>query len=173
MRIFIHDKKDGFMTTLGFQWNRKTLWSYRMRCRRHLDPGSGDITVCSLQWRHNGRDCVSYHQPHQCLRNRIFRRRSKKTSKPCVTGLWAGNSPVTGEFPAQRACSAENVSIWWRHHVIFTWHHSYSMPYLYSCNTCIICMWMFRRPVGLPKNGQNFADILIFFFLKRKYLHFG
>ena len=25
-------------------------------------------------------------------------------------------SPVTGEFPAQRASNAENVSIWWRHH---------------------------------------------------------
>ena len=28
------------------------------------------------------------------------------------------NSPVTGEFPAQRASNAENVSIWWRHHDI-------------------------------------------------------
>ena len=44
------------------------------------------------------------------------RRRSKKTSRLCVTGLCAGNSPVTGEFPAQRASKAENVSIWWRHH---------------------------------------------------------
>ena len=43
-------------------------------------------------------------------------RRSKKTSKLRVTGLCAGNSPVTGEFPAQRASNAENVSIWWRHH---------------------------------------------------------
>ena len=33
-----------------------------------------------------------------------------------VTGLCAGNSPVTGEFPAQMASYAENVSIWWRHH---------------------------------------------------------
>ena len=40
----------------------------------------------------------------------------KKTSKLRVTGLCAGNSPVTGEFPAQRASKAENVSIWWRHH---------------------------------------------------------
>ena len=29
-----------------------------------------------------------------------------------VSGLCAGNSPVTGEFPAQRASNAENVSIW-------------------------------------------------------------
>ena len=41
----------------------------------------------------------------------------KKTSKLRVTGLCVGNSPVTGEFPAQRASNAENVSIWWRHHV--------------------------------------------------------
>ena len=34
---------------------------------------------------------------------RLFRRRSKKTPKLRVTGLCAGNSPVTGEFPAQRA----------------------------------------------------------------------
>ena len=133
LRICIHDKKDGVMTTLGFQWNRKTLWSYRMRCRRPLDPGSGDITVCSLQWRHNGRDDVSYHQPHQCLLNRVFRRRSKKTSKLRVTGLCAGNSPVTGEFPAQRASNAENVSTWWRHHVIFKWHHSYSILICWGC----------------------------------------
>ena len=49
--------------------------------------------------------------------NRLFKRRSKKTSKLRVTGLCAGNSPVTGEFPAQMASNAENVSIWWRHHV--------------------------------------------------------
>ena len=37
-----------------------------------------------------------------------------KTSKPRVTGLCEGNSPATGEFPAQRDSNAENVSIWWR-----------------------------------------------------------
>ena len=42
--------------------------------------------------------------------------KSKNTPKLRVTGLCAGNSPVTGEFPAQRASNAENVSIWWRHH---------------------------------------------------------
>ena len=30
--------------------------------------------------------------------------------------LCAGNSPEAGEFPAQIASNAENVSIWWRHH---------------------------------------------------------
>ena len=44
------------------------------------------------------------------------KRRSKKTPKLRVTGLCAGNSPVTGEFPAQMASNAEKVSIRWRHH---------------------------------------------------------
>ena len=72
----------------------------------------------SLQWRHNEHDGVSNHQLHDCLLNRLSRRRSKKTSKLRVTGLCAGNSPVTGEFPAQMANNAEHVSIWWRHRVI-------------------------------------------------------
>ena len=70
-----------------------------------------------LQWRHNGHDGVSIHQPLDCLLKRLFRRRSKKTSKLRLTGLCAWNSPVTGEFPAQMASNAENVSFWWRHHV--------------------------------------------------------
>ena len=59
---------------------------------------------------------VSNHLPHDCLLNRLFRRRSKRTSKLSGTGLCAGNSPVIGEFPAQMASYAENASIWWRHH---------------------------------------------------------
>ena len=44
------------------------------------------------------------------------RRSSTKTSKLRVTGLCGGNSPVTGEFPAQMASNAKKISIWWRHH---------------------------------------------------------
>ena len=67
---------------------------------------------------------VSNHQPRGCLLNRLFRRRSKKTSKLRVTGLCMGNSSGTGEFPAQMASYAENVSIWWRHHAerFFSYH---------------------------------------------------
>ena len=38
-------------------------------------------------------DGVSNHQPRDCLLKRLFRRRSKKTSKLRVTGLCVGNSP--------------------------------------------------------------------------------
>ena len=85
-----------------------------------------------LHWRHNERDGVSNHQPHDCLVKRLFRHSSKKTSKLRVTGLCEGNSPVTSEFPAQRASNAENVSTWWRHkgQVVLT----LSPPLLLSCH---------------------------------------
>ena len=62
--------------------------------------------ICTLQWHQNGRDGVSNHQPHDCLLKRLFGRRKKerkKTSKLRVTGLCAGNSPMNGDFPGQRA----------------------------------------------------------------------
>ena len=65
---------------LSWQW-------YRYKSEALTSP------VVSLQWRHNGRDSVSNHQPRECLLSRLIRRRSKKTSKLRVTGLCAGNSP--------------------------------------------------------------------------------
>ena len=91
----------------------------------------------ALQWRQNGHDSVSNHQPHDCLLNRLFRRRSKKTSKLCVTGLCAGNSPGTGEFPAQMASYAENVSIWWRHHVTHGYKCHVGSPRARACLPCV------------------------------------
>ena len=94
-----------------------TSWrSYDVTATSHYLNHWGLIFQHPSQWRHNELDGVPDHQLHDCLLNRLFMRRSKKTSKIRVTGLGEGNSPVTGEFPAQRASNAENVSIWWRHH---------------------------------------------------------
>ena len=64
------------------------------------------FSMRTLQWCHHGRDGVSNHQPHHCLLNRFFCRRSKKTSTLHVTDLCV---------PAQMVSNAEDVSIWWRH----------------------------------------------------------
>ena len=87
-----------------------------MRWKRSSWKTGTRLSYIALRWRHNEWDGVSNHQPHDCLLNRLSGRRSKKTSKPRVTGLCAGNSPETGGFPAQMASNAETVSIWWRHH---------------------------------------------------------
>ena len=68
------------------------------------------ITTITLRWRHNDHAGVSNHQPHGCLLNRLFRRKSKKTSKLRVTGLCAGNSPGTGILWPQN--DVENVPLW-------------------------------------------------------------
>ena len=85
-----------------------------------------------LPWRLNKRDNVSNHQLHDCLLNRLHRRRSKKTSKLRVTGLCGEISPLTGEFPAQMVSNAENVSIRRRHHanvsMVSEWPEVYSTP---------------------------------------------
>ena len=60
----------------------------------------------ALQWRHNECEGVSNHQPDDCLLKRLFRCRSKKTSKLRVIRLCEGNSPATGECPAQMASNA-------------------------------------------------------------------
>ena len=89
---------------------------------------------------------VSNHRPHDCLHNRSFGLRWKKTPKLCASGLCAGNSPVTGEFPAQMASNAKNVSIWWRHHEI-----SRASPLQYRT-------WTFTLP-PLPADVHGTDDI--------------
>ena len=77
----------------GWRWWANAKWCQH-GARIHIQK-------YPLHWHHIGQDSVSNHQPHNCLLNRLFRRRSKKTSQLRVTGLCVGNSPGTGEFPAQ------------------------------------------------------------------------
>ena len=98
----------------------------------------------ALRWRHNEHDGISNHQPDDCLLNRLFRRRSKETSKLCVIGLCAGNSLVTGEFLALMASNTENVSIWWHHHGKAAYWHQYSDGLVQeSCNSSALAMELF------------------------------
>ena len=120
----------------GFPCQCNLFPAVRRDCGEHLAKRQGLTLWWPFRWRHNERDSVSNHQPDDCLLNRLFTRRSKKTSKLRVSSLCAGNSPETGEFPAQRASNAENGSIWWRHHA--------------KCNVQLLryqgrTMWMFVR----------------------------
>ena len=70
-----------------------------------------------IKWRHNKCDGVSNYRRLDCLLNRLFSCRWKKTSKLCVTGLCEGNPLVTSGFPSQRASNVQFFSIWWCHHI--------------------------------------------------------
>ena len=108
------------------------------------------------QWRNNGRHGVSNHQPHDCLLKRLFRRRSKKTSMLCS----AVNSPPPHTH-TQRANNAENVSIWWRHHVISWFMLSFNQyaSWLYA--------WKCRDGHEIAMVVEN--DILMVFVAKGQY----
>ena len=69
----------------------------------------------SLQWHHNECNCISNYLCLDCLLNRLFRNRSKKTSKLKSHWPLCGEFTRTGEIPAQMPSNVENVSIWWRH----------------------------------------------------------
>ena len=60
---------------------------------------------------------ASNHQPSDYLLNRFFKAQMEENIKAPRHWPLGGNSPVTGEFPAQKASNAENVSIWLCHHV--------------------------------------------------------
>ena len=129
--------------SFNMQW-----WRHQMETYYMYHSSDWGRLWSTLHWRHNDHDGVSNHKPHGYLLNRIFGRRSKKTSKLRVTGLCAGNSPGTGEFPAQRASNTENVSIWWRHHQIMnskqTSHISLSRA---SYGVSIVNIWERNVPV--------------------------
>ena len=60
-----------------------------------------------------------------------------------------GNSPVTGEFPAQMASGAENVSIWWRHRVNGDSHEAclLSLAFIYP--------WTFLDPLLIISRSNS------------------
>ena len=70
------------------QWVKSTYIG--LSCVKLLAGEYHRTSLMTLQWRHNGRDGVLNNQPHDCLLNRLFRDRSKKTPKLHVTGLCAG-----------------------------------------------------------------------------------
>ena len=90
-------------------WCLKTPGHYLKQCWLIINMV---LRQTPLQRRHNGHDSVSRHQPHDCLRNRLFRQIKENIKAP---RHW----PLCGKFtevPAQMASNAEKVSIWWRHH---------------------------------------------------------
>ena len=101
LHIFLYH----WMTSYGYNIVDSCIISFNLNCIMQLKQFYNIATKVSsskqcyyfwwstLHWRHNEHDGVSNHQPHGCLLNRLFRRRSKKTPKLRVTALCVGNSP--------------------------------------------------------------------------------
>ena len=87
-RLMAHAACDG--TSVGMVW-----MGFVYRCSPHIT-----VTSWWVQWR------LSHRRRH-CLLNCWFGGRSKKTTKLHATGLYVGNSPVTGEFSAKVPSNTE------------------------------------------------------------------
>ena len=72
----------------NFGFVEKKMW-----CRTHLGV---NIT---LQWRHNGRNGVSNHQPHDCLLNRLFKQMYFVHGHGHITGPLCGDpNPIRQSY---------------------------------------------------------------------------
>ena len=90
-----------------------------------------------------------------CLLNCWFRHRTKKTSKLSVPGVCVGNSPMTGEFPAQRPVTRKMFLF---HMVTSSWYDEFT----YLCDLfphipqgCVIGTGPVVKFSGANKTIQN------------------
>ena len=122
----------------------------------------------ALWWRHNDHDSVSNHQPHECLLNRLFRRRSKKTSKLRVTGLCVGNSPGPVNSPHKGPVTRKMFPF---DDVIMVCVSNLSHPFLWLWKPQelriidFLCGWTWRAHVKLYLN--DFHNGCVFRNIKR------
>ena len=113
-------------------WKHSSPFTCRVFHRKHKNVSTTNITspqlhntgswnpspwktrtyILSLHWRHNGCDGVPNHQPHDCLLNRSFRRRSEKTSKIRVTSL-CGDRWILRTNSQQRGRCFHFHPMWW------------------------------------------------------------
>ena len=104
-----------------------------------------EVTMDILHYSDVEMSAMAYHPRLDCLLNRLFGRRSKKTSG-LRTGLCEGNPSVTGGFPSQRTSNPQNVSF---DDVIM------KSKLLQSCSTCIDCFDIVCTHQKMSNNGTH------------------
>ena len=93
----------------------------------------------SLQWRHDERDGVSNHQPHDCLLNRLFKAQIKENIK--APRYW----PLWGEFTGDR----------WIPRTKGQWHGK-----CFHLMTSSWCSGIWRYPVGSRLINKTYFTFL-------------
>ena len=104
-RLFIEIGKKGFASKKGLKGLKVPqgglLLSNQIWELVEWDSRGVLFVIFSLQWRHIERNGVSDHRRPDCLLNRLFRCKSKKTTTLRVTALCDGNLPMTGGCSSQ------------------------------------------------------------------------
>ena len=109
--------------------------SQSARYRESVSILRGHHGYITLQWRYNESVSVLNHRRLNCLLNRLFMRRSKKTSK-LHTVLCERNPSVTGGFPSQRSSNPEKcfhlMTSSWKANCCRVARHVWIVSILYS-----------------------------------------
>ena len=100
-----------------------------------------------LQWRHNGHDGISNHQPHDCLLNRLFRRRSKKTSNSALPVFVRGSHWSAVKSPHKGPLT-------WK---MFTFYDAIMASVVWSCHS--ILDW-YCQSVSMNQQSVNFSRVI-------------
>ena len=99
----------------------------------------------TLRWRSIRHGGVSNRQPHLTIvYSTVYSGADQRKHQSSASLAFVrGNSPGTGEFPAQMASNAENISIWWRHHGSMTWstHVVILCTFHVLVYACVLLVW--------------------------------
>ena len=117
----------------------------------------------SLHWRHTDHDGVSNHQHHGRLLNRLFGRRSKKTSKLRVTGLCVGNSPVPVNSPhkwpvTRKLFPFDDVIMFYKIILLTNSTHCTSLKNVHTLAFCCVFLWFLTRWYYLNSSGCGWGN---------------
>ena len=126
------------------------------------------LLMYSLHWRHNDQGGVSNHQSHGCLLNRLFRRRSKKTSKLCVIGHCAGNSPVPVNSPHKGPVTRKMVPFDDVIMITVMINGGPSIPVICTLNGSPIILWYMEK--NMPIVFKVFKILCTFILLSNQIL---
>ena len=105
----------GWKPIANIWWELYEAFDSHSQSINPIDSCSACIYAMTLQWRHND------HGASQITSLALFTQpfiqtHIKENIKAPRHWPLCGEFTGTGEFPAQKASYAENVSIWWRHH---------------------------------------------------------
>ena len=131
----------------------------------------------TLQWRHDEHDVISNPQPHDCLLNRLFRQRSKKTSKLRISGFvwgihqWPVNSPHKGPvtrkmLPFDDINMPNVVRNNWRWEIHFKWSCIYICIYHLHPYMKHAKVWCKRLGKALMRPLYSIMAICVMFAVK-------
>ena len=86
----------------------------------YIYSGSGVISIDITVTLWSARWCLKSPASRLFTQPFIQAQIKEKHQSSASLAFFVGNSPLAGEFPAQMASNAENISIWWRHHGVIT-----------------------------------------------------